>query len=737
MDSSFIRTSSDCESSIVATIESTSRVTEASKSLPSVEPSTSTNSKRKRTTTAEATWQHTRKPHGSEPERAGLKQDLVFYCKYCENPPYSTYVSNTFRNHLLKIHSIEAASSSPNTTKKARTNLLKEAFNKAGEIEVIKLQEREEQVLRNALNPKAAMEALVQLVTVRNLPYNYNTWPELHALLMAANYTAEDLINTSHGYIQSLSSNSYSIHKDILRKKLQSSPTKLYLSADVWSAPNHKGFLGICVQFIEEDMTSPSQALLALPELPGLDGPGSHSGAKQWKRFQSVIEDYGILHKLGYITGDNHGSNDVLCRLLSQFLGERGISWNAKHRRIRCHGHIINLCVQAFLFMGSREAVLEACREIEEMDEASFNMDMLEGWKKQKELGWRQMGPLGKIHNIAVHIRADDYRYNLFRRRAGKILGLDNDTRWNSWFLLLDTALNKEEHIKWYQDKYYDALVDDYLTPQDWQTLGDTRNFLQPFWKIALLTEGYRSTLDRTLFTMDVLHKHYHQAFNKYKTNQQLLGPVLTSWHVFDKYYQLSDESPAYSAALTLHPSRRKAHIEKNWPKAWHKKIFTGVKKLWEDEYKKLPTVNTTPSLAPKGEPDEYDLLAQELDVIGTVDDVDEYETYTSQSPILIDCSPLTWWLRDEQQERFPRLSKMAIDILSIPAMSADPERTFSGGRRTISWDRMLLGASTIEKGECLKSWIRSGITAGLQGEVVEQIMAKESANCTPEDMDL
>ena len=161
------------------------------------------------------------------------------------------------------------------------------------------------------------------------------------------------------------------------------------------------------------------------------------------------------------------------------------------------------------------------------------------------------------------------------------------------------------------------------------------------------------------------------------------------------------------------------------------------MKKLWEDEYKKLPTVNTTPSLAPKGEPDEYDLLAQELNVIGTVDDVDEYETYTSQSPILIDCSPLTWWLRDEQQERFPRLSKMAIDILSIPAMSADPERTFSGGRRTISWDRMLLGASTIEKGECLKSWIRSGITAGLQGEVVEQIMAKESANCTPEDMDL
>uniref|UniRef100_A0A0C4BKT1 AC transposase n=1 Tax=Fusarium oxysporum (strain Fo5176) TaxID=660025 RepID=A0A0C4BKT1_FUSOF len=330
------------------------------------------------------------------------------------------------RGNTLENLKVEAAGSEPNSTKKVRTSLIKEAFNKAGEIEVAKLLEREEQVLRNVLNPKAAMEALVQLVTVRNLPYNCNTWPEMHALLMAANYTAEELINTSHGHVQKLCSNSYAIHKDILRKKLQSSPAKLHLSADVWSAPNHKAFLGICVQFMQEGTKNPCQALLALPELPGIDGPGSHSGAEQWKLLQPVIEEYGISRQLGYITGYNHGSNDVLCRLLSHFLDGRGVAWNARHRRIRCHGHVVNLCVQAFLFMDSKEAVLEACKQIEEMDQTSFNIDMM---------------------------------------RAGKVLGLDNDTRWNSWFLLLDAALDKEAHIKWYQDKYYDALVDDYLAP--------------------------------------------------------------------------------------------------------------------------------------------------------------------------------------------------------------------------------------------------------------------------------
>jgi hypothetical protein len=71
------------------------------------------------------------------------------------------------------------------------------------------------------------------------------------------------------------------------------------------------------------------------------------------------------------------------------------------------------------------------------------NIDMMQSWKRRKERGWCQLGPLGKLHNTVIHIRANDYRYNLFRRRAGKVLGLDNDTRWNSWFLLLDAALDK------------------------------------------------------------------------------------------------------------------------------------------------------------------------------------------------------------------------------------------------------------------------------------------------------
>ena len=51
----------------------------------------------------------------------------------------------------------------------------------------------------------------------------------------------------------------------------------------------------------------------------------------------------------------------------------------------------------------------------------------------------------------------------------------------------------------------------------------------------------------------------------------------------------------------------------------------------------------------------------------------------------------------------------MAVDILSIPAMSAEAERVFSAARRQIPWSRANLGAKTIEQMECLKHWLKKG----------------------------
>src|ERR1700719_4150715 len=106
--------------------------------------------------------------------------------------------------------------------------------------------------------------------------------------------------------------------------------------------------------------------------------------------------------------------------------------------------------------------------------------------------------------------------------------------------------------------------------------------------------------------------------------------------------------------------------------------------------------------------PDEYDLLEQDLNVVQTF--ADNWESFIAADPTEMPTkTALEWWCQEQQQSRSPRLSRMAIDILSIPAMSAEVERVFSGARRQIPWREASLGAKMVEQMECLKHWLRKG----------------------------
>ncbi len=83
----------------------------------------------------------------------------------------------------------------------------------------------------------------------------------------------------------------------------------------------------------------------------------------------------------------------------------------------------------------------------------------------------------------------------------------------------------------------------------------------------------------------------------------------------------------------------------------------------------------------------------------------DEYEHYCKSERVYGFTGALTWWLEETQQKTYPNLSKMAVDILSIPAMSSEPERLFSGTKITITDRRNRMGSDVIEATECLKSW--------------------------------
>ncbi|OXV05614.1 hypothetical protein Egran_06618, partial [Elaphomyces granulatus] len=151
-----------------------------------------------------------------------------------------------------------------------------------------------------------------------------------------------------------------------------------------------------------------------------------------------ATKDYGIVRNIGAIVADNATTNDTLCRAISKYLREEEqVDWDPVFQRVRCIGHIINLAVQDFLF-----------QDIINMQQLAAYDEEDERGNVEDEAGRRStvrgIGSLGKLHNIVTFIRGSPGRTKRFKKVAGRMIPLDNRTRWNSWYTMVQVALDHE-----------------------------------------------------------------------------------------------------------------------------------------------------------------------------------------------------------------------------------------------------------------------------------------------------
>ena len=84
---------------------------------------------------------------------------------------------------------------------------------------------------------------------------------------------------------------------------------------------------------------------------------------------------------------------------------------------------------------------------------------------------------------------------------------------------------------------------------------------------------------------------------------------------------------------------------------------------------------------------------------------MDEYTRYYEAPPHHDFKDVRDQWLAPKQQAIYPNLSKMALNLLSIPVMSVAPKRLFSSCKITITNRRNKLLVKVIKALECLRSW--------------------------------
>ena len=97
--------------------------------------------------------------------------------------------------------------------------------------------------------------------------------------------------------------------------------------------------------------------------------------------------------------------------------------------------------------------------------------------KTDRQAQWRQQCSIGKLHNIAVHIRGSPTRGQGFITLAGRGPPLDDETRWNSWYTMLRAALEISGGIHAYLEKWLNDFRDDYLEFDYWESLKEIASF--------------------------------------------------------------------------------------------------------------------------------------------------------------------------------------------------------------------------------------------------------------------
>lgn len=703
-----------------------------------------------------------------------------WFCRLCDrrgNPKFfNTSATSASSKHLRDAHGIHSKSST--------TLVSDDTTSSSPDLMDLTADDDNTSVYNTCKSSSTAMvskervnaiktEAVAFIVT-SNSPLNIfenshlSTILELHSAAIAAKTALKRTSIKTHLDVI------YDRCRKYVQVELQKALTCIHLSFDLWTAPNNKAILGLISHFLDQQGQRQAR-LLAMREQHG-----AHSGVNIAKTIKSIVAAWDIESKIkiGTMTTDNATNNDTCVRFFYPLIDDEMNKEDSIQRRLRCFGHTLNLVAKAFLF-GNNAEILYA--EVPVNDFNAYQADLRR---------WRQKGSVGKLHNIVKFIKSSPQRTEEFKKIAASmdLLGdevstadlevkLDNATRWNSTYLMIERALLKQSELHFWllmEANKTPMPPEDRLDDADWAILKEINAILKPLYDLTMRNQGRGKRNDAGwLFEvqtgMEFVLDHFEGYKNKYAepneanneaNNHRRSGrqnaPVAQddgneaanrravditkspefraffrtsidyAWDKLNDYYLKTDRSPLYAASVVFNPRLGIRYLEKAWQDrpTW----VTNAKAEITDYYLKWYANahdsgnegNTAPSPGtlslpevPSREPSAFDqYLQSNTTTLGDDFDADgaaqELTRWFNCTPVIDPSVRLEYWWLNHRRE-YPRVSRLALDILAIPPMSADCERAFSSAKLLLTSQRNKMLPENMEEIELLKAWEKSG----------------------------
>ncbi|KDQ14976.1 hypothetical protein BOTBODRAFT_109335, partial [Botryobasidium botryosum FD-172 SS1] len=194
---------------------------------------------------------------------------------------------------------------------------------------------------------------------------------------------------------------------------------------------------------------------------------------------------------------------------------------------------------------------------------------------------------------------------------------------------------------------------------------------------------------------------------------------------VLDKYYSMTDQSYIPRFGLLLHPTFKTDYMQdQEWEQGRIDMAVSLLRQVWKVSY--APRAQASPSTAavPSDSDNLYDFNRYRKHKRTPAANVaiDQLEAYLAQDAINI-ADPLAYWNDKRASGTWPELTQMALDYLTVPAMSVDVEWVFSFGRVTVSLYRHSLSSKSIQCSIVFGNQCKEGLVNDI--DLVQLLCAK------------
>ncbi|XP_057723543.1 zinc finger BED domain-containing protein RICESLEEPER 2-like [Arachis stenosperma] len=422
--------------------------------------------------------------------------------------------------------------------------------------------------------------------------------------------------------------------------------------------------------------------------------PPPHTGFELSSKIFTLLTEWKVDKKIFSITSDNASSNDTCVEHLKSTLDVHGsLLCGGEFFHVHCSAHILNLIVQDGM---------KICGDA-----------------------------VSKIREGIKFLRKSESRMVKFKECFEDIEGLeyttalclDVPTRWNSLYAMLASAIPYKKAFEMYKVK--EAGFREFCPSSDeWRRTEKICDFLLPFYETTKLMSGtsyptsnlyflqvwqIQLILMNSLKNDEVLIRNMGEKmmikFNKYWEEYSV---VLAFGAVLDPRFKLNTLVHCYNEIDPI-SAKDKVELVKN-------KLY----KLFEVyDQNSSTTVESSSQLSSNfSQATSSAIGTQLIKIVGDLmsrnqeaevkSGKNQLDIYLSEATLFCNdaiIDVLQWW--KDNHHRFPTLSLMARDLLSIPITTVASESAFSMGSHVLNKYRSRLLSDNVEAVICTRNWIR------------------------------